>query len=131
MKDPLPQISDAELQVMEVIWKDSPISTNAICSQVAATHSWNEKTIQTLIKRLHTKGAIDYEKKGRMFYYIPLVSREDYVRKETKSFLERFYQGHIGEMVSGLLSQEVLTSADLEELSALLEKKRKEDAHEK
>ena len=58
----LPQISEAEFEVMKIVWKHAPISTNEITDKLLQTTSWSPKTIQTLIKRLVTKGALTYEK---------------------------------------------------------------------
>lgn len=57
----LPQISEAEFEVMKIIWKYTPISTNEITERLTKTTSWNPKTIQTLIKRLVDKGVLSYE----------------------------------------------------------------------
>lgn len=54
----LPQISEAEFEVMKIIWKHAPISTNEITDKLTRTTKWSPKTIQTLIKRLVTKGAL-------------------------------------------------------------------------
>lgn len=51
----LPQISEAEFEVMKIIWKHAPISTNEITDKLTRTTKWSPKTIQTLIKRLVTK----------------------------------------------------------------------------
>ena len=56
----LPQISEAEFEVMKIVWKHAPISTNEITEKLLQTTSWSPKTIQTLIKRLVTKGALTY-----------------------------------------------------------------------
>ena len=48
----LPQISEAEFEVMKIVWKYAPISTNEITEKLTQTSSWSPKTIQTLIKRL-------------------------------------------------------------------------------
>lgn len=64
---PLPQISEAEFEVMKVIWEHAPISTNEITEKLTQTTAWSPKTIQTLIKRLVTKGALSYEKHNRDF----------------------------------------------------------------
>ena len=48
----LPQISEAEFEVMKVVWKHAPISTNEITEKLTQTTKWSPKTIQTLIKRL-------------------------------------------------------------------------------
>ena len=68
----LPQISEAEFEVMKVIWKHAPINTNEITDKLTQTTKWSPKTIQTLIKRLVTKGALSYEKQSRVFVYTPL-----------------------------------------------------------
>lgn len=52
--EPLPQISEAEYEVMRIVWQHAPVSTNEIVEKLETTTSWNPKTIQTLIKRLVT-----------------------------------------------------------------------------
>lgn len=51
----MPQITEAEYEVMQIIWHNYPISTNEITEQLLQTTNWNPRTIQTLIKRLATK----------------------------------------------------------------------------
>ena len=75
----LPQISEAEYEVMKIVWKYAPISTNEITEQLLKTTAWSPKTIQTLIKRLVTKGALAYEKESRVFVYTPLVKEGEYI----------------------------------------------------
>ena len=62
----LPQISEAEFEVMKIIWKYAPINTNEVTEHLIKTTSWSPKTIQTLLKRLVTKKAITYEKQSRI-----------------------------------------------------------------
>ena len=59
----LPQISEAEFEVMKIVWQYAPVSTNEITDRLMKTTSWGAKTIQTLIKRLTNKGALTYEKR--------------------------------------------------------------------
>ena len=56
----LPQISEAEYEVMKIVWKHAPINTNEITEKLLQSTSWSPKTIQTLIKRLATKGVLTY-----------------------------------------------------------------------
>ena len=69
----LPQISEAEYEVMKIVWKHAPISTNEITDKLLQTTSWSPKTIQTLIKRLVNKGVLTYEKQSRVFVYLSLI----------------------------------------------------------
>ena len=64
----LPQISEAEYEIMKIVWEDSPISTNDICAKVPAVHNWSSKTVHTLLSRLVSKHVISYEQRGRMYY---------------------------------------------------------------
>ncbi len=116
----LPQISEAELKVMKIVWEHAPISTNDITERLTVSTSWSPKTIQTLIKRLVTKKVLSYEKQGRVFIYTPLVSEKDYVSQESRSFLQRFYDGHISSMLSAYIQEEKLSKDDLDELRSLL-----------
>ena len=69
----LPQISEAEFEVMKVVWKYAPISTNEVTDKLTKTTNWSPKTIQTMLKRLVAKKALTYEKQSRVFVYTPLV----------------------------------------------------------
>ena len=119
----LPQISEAEYEVMKVVWKHAPTSTNEITQQLLKTTSWSPKTIQTLIKRLVNKGALSYEKQSRMFVYTPMVKENEYIGQESNSFLKRFYGGNITAMVSAYLENDKLSEAEIETLRGLLSKK--------
>ena len=117
---PLPQISEAEYEVMRIIWRHAPISTNEIIEKLSKTTSWSPKTIQTLIKRLTTKKAITYEKESRMFIYTPLVEESEYISQESNSFLKKFYDGNISAMLSAYLENDKLSDAEIDDLRALL-----------
>lgn len=118
----LPQISEAEFEVMKVVWKYAPISTNEITERLLKTTSWSAKTIQTLIKRLVTKGALTYEKQGRVFVYTPLVKENEYINEQSHSFLKRFYDGDITAMLSAYLDNNQLSETDIHNLRSILSK---------
>lgn len=118
----LPQISEAEFEVMKIVWKYAPISTNEITEKLTRTTTWSPKTIQTLIKRLVTKGALTYEKQGRVFVYTPLVEESKYVGQESSSFLKRYFNGDITAFVSSFLENDKLSESELDTLRSLLSK---------
>lgn len=119
----LPQISEAEYEVMKVIWKYAPINTNEITDKLLQCTDWGPKTIHTLIKRLAGKGAITYEKQSRIFVYTPLIQEQDYLKQESDSFLNRYFNGNISAMVSAYLEDDKLSKSDIEELRTLLSRK--------
>ena len=114
----LPQISEAEFEVMKIVWKHAPISTNEITDKLLQTTSWSPKTIQTLIKRLVTKGVLTYEKQSR-------VKESEYIGQESNSFLERYYDGDITAMLSAYIENDRLSETEIDTLRSLLSKRSK------
>ena len=121
----LPQISEAEFEVMKVIWKYAPISTNEVTEKLSQTTDWSPKTIQTMLKRLVTKKALTYEKQSRVFVYTPLVPETEYIRQESNSFLNKYYNGNIVSMLTSYLEDDKLSKTELDTLRHLLS-----DTHE-
>lgn len=121
----LPQISEAEYEIMKILWLEYPLSTNEICEMAQKTHSWSKKTIHTLLSRLTTKHVISYEQRGRMYYYYPLISKKKYLNQENHHFLNRFYDGEVAPMLSSLLENTKLSEADIEDLYKIIESKSK------
>ena len=121
------QISEAEFEVMKIVWKYAPISTNEITDKLMKTTKWSSKTIQTLIRRLAAKGAITYEKQSRVFVYTPVVKEDEYLKQESNSFLERYYDGDITAMVSAYIENDQLSETEINTLRSLLSKKSKKN----
>lgn len=124
----LPQISEAEFEVMKIVWKHAPISTNEITDKLLQTTSWSPKTIQTLIKRLVTKGVLTYEKQSRVFVYTPVVKESEYIGQESNSFLERYYDGDITAMLSAYIENDRLSETEIDTLRSLLSKRHQKEA---
>lgn len=105
---------------MKIVWKHAPISTNEITDKLLQTTSRSPKTIQTLIKRLVTKGVLAYEKQSRMFVYTPVVKESEYIGQKSNSFLKRYYNGEISAMVSAFIENDRLSETDVEHLWLIL-----------
>lgn len=120
----LPQISEAEFEVMKIVWKYAPISTNEITEKLLRTTSWSPKTIQTLIKRLVNKGAFTYEKQSRVFVYTPVVDEKEYIGQESNTFLKRYYDGDITAMLSAYIENDKLSETEIDNLRSLLSKRK-------
>lgn len=115
----LPQISESEFEVMKIVWKYAPISTNGITERLTKTTTWSPKTIQTLIKRLVTKGALTYEKQSR----VSLVDENEYICQESNSFLKKFYDRNITAMLSAYIENDKLSETEIDTLRSLLSKR--------
>ncbi len=120
----LPSISEAEHQVMKVIWNDNPITSMKIIQALTQITDWKPKTIKTLINRLLKKGAIGYEASGNKYNYYPLIEEEVFVKAESHSFLRRVFGGAMKPMLSTMVENEDLSPEDIDDLKHILEKKK-------
>ncbi|MEC2078063.1 BlaI/MecI/CopY family transcriptional regulator [Metabacillus fastidiosus] len=120
----LPQISEAELEVMKIVWKHPSINTNEVIEKLSKTSEWSPKTIQTMLLRLIKKGALNNHKEGRIFVYTPNVAESDYVETESHSFLNRFYNGTLNSMVLNFLEKDKLSDNEINELYQILEERK-------
>ena len=118
-----PRISDAEWQVMRVLWREHPLAATAVHDRLAAGSGWTARTVKTLIDRLYTKGALSRRKAGRAFEFSPKVAEADCVRAEGRSFLDRVYGGALRPMLTSFLEEETLSPEDIAALRAILDGK--------
>jgi BlaI family penicillinase repressor len=119
----LPKISESEWLVMQVLWEKNPLTANEIVEKLSGKTKWKPKTIKTLITRLTNKGAIKYEKEGRLYKYYPAVSKDVCVRMERRSFVRRVYGGISKPMVASFLEDAELSADDIAELKKILDEK--------
>lgn len=117
----VPQISDAELEVMKILWELGEARSSLVVERLSQTTEWKAKTIQTLITRLTAKGAIKAEKTGKAYVYSPLVSENDYRAYANDSFLQKIYNGSINLMLASFVKENKISKADIERLKKLLD----------
>ena len=123
----IPDISEAEHQVMKVIWKVNPITGMAIIKELMEITDWKPNTIKTFINRLLNKGAIGYEKSGRGYSYYPIIEEIDFMKSESRLFLKRIFGGSLKPMLATMVENEDLSLEDVEELKRrILEKEKGE-----
>jgi BlaI family penicillinase repressor len=118
----LPQISEAELEVLKILWNAGPQTSSQIVDKLEETTHWKPKTIQTLITRLVSKGALDTDKSNpKTYIYSPVVSEEEYKKYANESFLQKLYNGSVRSMLTSFIKEQKLTKEELEELKGLLD----------
>jgi len=118
------RISQAEWEVLNVIW-DHPRSTaREVHAVLATTKSWNQKTVGTFLTRLVDKGVVAVMSGEPVFRYRAKVSREKTVRRESESFLVRVFRGAAGPMLAHFCEQTKLTPAEIARLQEILRRKK-------
>jgi predicted transcriptional regulator len=113
-------ISDAEREVIEILWEKSPLTADDIIEQVADKQDWGAATVKTLLNRLLKKSAIAAEKDGRRYLYRPVLERSDYVESQSQGLLDKLFEGRVGPLVTYFSKQDKLTSEDVEDLKRLI-----------
>lgn len=114
------QISDSELELMKIIWTNSGTALYAEIVKALEDRGtpWTKNTIITLLSRLTDKGFLRTQKTGFRNHYISIVSETDYQEVQTKSFLDKLYEGNAKGLVSTLIQKDLLSPEDFEDLKA-------------
>lgn len=114
------RISDAELDLMEVLWASAEPLTSAKVAERLEERGWSLATIKTMLSRLVAKGAITHREDGRRFLYSPAIRREAYVGSESRRFVERLFGGRLSPLVARLAEEDALSDEDIAAIEALL-----------
>jgi BlaI family transcriptional regulator, penicillinase repressor len=120
------RITNAEWDVMTVVWERAPVPAAAVADVLERKKKWSLATVRTLLRRLVNKRVLDQEQDGKRFLYIPRVSMTDCVRQESASFLDRVLGRTPPEAVLQLVEKAELSKQDIEELRRILKRKEKE-----
>ena len=93
-EEPLPRIAAAEWPVAEAVWTAGrPASSIEIVDRLSGEAARHPKTVRTLLHRLVQKRVLVKERRGRVDYYFPRLSRTEYLELETRSLLDRLFGG--------------------------------------
>jgi BlaI family transcriptional regulator, penicillinase repressor len=117
------KITDAEWLIMKVLWEESPLTTTKIIQVLSETINWSPKTIHSLISRLVKKEAIGINKESSQYRYYPLVDKADCVMEETRSFVQKVYDGSLKLMIANFIKDEKMSRNEIEELKRILDEK--------
>lgn len=114
------RISDAEHEIMEVLWQKAPLTATEVAGRVSDARGWSLQTVKTLLSRLAAKAVIGTERDGRRFLYSPLVERDTYLAGVSRKFVDRLFGGKITPLVAHLAESDQLSADDIEEIEELL-----------
>jgi BlaI family transcriptional regulator, penicillinase repressor len=120
-----PRISDAELQLLQLLWIESPLGATDLAQRVPESRGWSLPTVKTLLSRLMAKGAITAEAEGRRYRYRPAIDQESVAGRQANRLVERLFGGRISPLVAQLAEQRTIEPRDLDELEALIRRLKK------
>ena len=111
------KISDAEYEIMEIIWNEGgEVTTADIIEKLGEDNLWKHTTILTLAKRLVDKNVLKVRKEKRINYYSPKLSKEEYKSYQANGLIEEMYDGSLKSLVASLYDNKKIDEKDLKEL---------------
>ncbi len=113
-------ISDAELEVMSVLWEEHPLTAKQIIAKLPESLNWTDKTVKSLLNRLVKKQALAFEVDGREYLYTPLLEKQAVQSEMSNQVLSRLFNGKLSGLVSYFARNEKLSKTELEELEAII-----------
>ena len=105
---------------MKVLWDKGASTVAEVVKELEGRLHWKPRTVQTLIRRLADKGALVVETIGREFRYSPAVAQDQCQHEESRSFLDRVFNGRLTPFVAGLMEREDVSKDDLAALRQML-----------
>lgn len=115
-----PKISEAEMQLLQLLWDDSPQGASEIAERVPQERRWTLTTVKTLLSRLVAKGAITAKPEGRKYLYAPAIERDEVAANQARGLIDRLFGGRVSPLVAQLAEQKQLDEQDIAELEALI-----------
>lgn len=119
------RITDAEWDVMQVVWSGGRISAADVISELAEDKGWNHRTIRTLLSRLVDKEILTYEVDGNRYVYRAKVTRKRCVRSEGRSFVKKVFGGDVKSLLLHFVDDSDLDAEDVKKLREALESKKR------
>lgn len=114
-------ISDAEWQVMNVIWDDQPVTAADVIARLENQADWAPATIKTMLHRLVAKQVLAYDLQGNRYVYRARARRSDCVRAASRSFLKRVFSGESAPLLAHFLRSAKLSPDEIAELRTILD----------
>jgi BlaI family transcriptional regulator, penicillinase repressor len=115
------RISDAELEVMEVLWASKkPLTATDVADRIPTQRRWSLATVKTMLSRLSAKGALEYREEGRRYLYSAAIPRDSYVGRESRRFVDQLFGGRLSPLVARLAEEHALDEEDIAAIEAIL-----------
>jgi predicted transcriptional regulator len=117
-----PALTDAEAQVMAVLWRLQKASVGDVVTAMKATRAVTYSTVQTILRILETKGYVTHGKVARAFVYEPVVDERQARRRAMRHLVSRLFEGSPSLLVLNVLEDEEIDPAEREQLKRLIER---------
>jgi len=117
-------LTELESAVMRVVWDKGPSSVEAVHQGVSRNRDLKETTIRTLLRRLEQKGYLRHESDGRAYIYRAVEPARSLAARAVRQIIDRFCQGSVEELVSGMVEAKVVSKDELARLEEFVRGRR-------
>ncbi len=114
------QLGRVQLLIMQVLWERERATAREITDQINESEPIAHSTVQTLLRGLEEKQAVDHKTEGRTFTFYPLIQESDFKQSATHDLLKRVFRGSVEGLVAHLLQSEDVSSEELADLRKLI-----------
>ena len=118
------QISDAEWQVMKIIWMQGEQTSTDLIRVLAERFDWSKSTVQTLLARLVEKECLTRKKEGKSFVYSALLTLDQSRDLLVQDIKDKVCSRRIKLLLADLVEECDFTLADLKGLEEVISKKK-------
>lgn len=118
------QISDAEWQVMKIIWMQGEQTSTDLIRVLAERFDWSKSTVQTLLARLVEKECLTRKKEGKSFVYSALLTLDQNRDLLVQDIKDKVCSRRIRNLLADLIVECEFTQTDLEDLEAVISEKK-------
>lgn len=112
-----------QLRIMQILWKKGQVNAREITDELNKIAPIAHSTVQTLLRKLEQKGAVDHDVEDRTFIFYPLVEAEKVTRNGLRDFVDRMFAGSPVGLVSYLIKNEDISKDELKKISELIKNK--------
>jgi predicted transcriptional regulator len=110
--------------VLDILWAGGPATADAVRDRLAVSRPLKDATVRTLLRRLEEKGYVAHREEGRVFVYTVVEKPRSVAVRALRQLLDRFCNGSVEELVTGMVEHEVIEPRELRELARRLERGR-------
>ncbi len=116
-----PPISEAELDILKVLWEHGPGTVREINGLLRQGRRWAYTTVLTLLQRLEAKGYVASDKSEQAHVFRAGVSRARLLRQRLKELANQLCEGAAAPLMLALVEGRRFTAEELEQFRRLLD----------
>lgn len=122
MAVPKSVITDAELNLLKVLWAESPLAAREIAERLYQGVSTSSMgTVQKLITRLEEKKMLERDDSRSPHQFVALLGREEIAGMQLDDFARKLSEGSLSPFVMHLVQAKKLSKEEKEEIRRLLD----------